>query len=56
MDKLRCYLAEAAKPPKLEPSFETLEKQRQDRERAAIRRLEMKKQRSIFKAQKRMEF
>ncbi|XP_075678839.1 large ribosomal subunit protein mL62 isoform X1 [Dermatophagoides pteronyssinus] len=56
MDKLRCYIAEAAKPPNLEPSFETLEKQRQDRERASIRRLEMKKQRSIFKAQKRMEF
>lgn len=56
MDKLRCYLGEATKPPTIEPTFETLEKIRQGRERAAIKRLETKRHRSLFKAEKRMEF
>lgn len=56
MDKLRCYIAEAANPPKVEPSFETLEMIRVRREKAAIRRLETKKHRSVFKAQKRLDF
>ncbi|XP_017491745.1 PREDICTED: peptidyl-tRNA hydrolase ICT1, mitochondrial-like [Rhagoletis zephyria] len=56
MDKLRCYIAEAANSPKVEPSFETLEMIRVRREKAAIRRLETKKHRSVFKAQKRLDF
>ncbi|KAI2797011.1 Peptidyl-tRNA hydrolase ict1, mitochondrial [Blomia tropicalis] len=56
MDKLRCYVAEATKPPILEPTHETLEIIKARRERAAIRRLETKKHRSLFKSQKRLDF
>lgn len=56
MDKLRCFIGEAAKPINIEPSFETLEMIKQKRQKAAQRRLETKKHRSIYKAEKRLEF
>lgn len=49
MDKLRCYITEASKPI-YKPSIETLEKIRENREKAAIRRLEDKKHKSILKS------
>ncbi|KAF7489315.1 Peptidyl-tRNA hydrolase ICT1 [Sarcoptes scabiei] len=55
LDKLRCFVAEATKPPKIEPSFETLEKIRQQREKAAQKRLQEKRHRSMMKADKRIE-
>jgi len=42
MDKLRCYITEVSKPI-YKPSIESLEKIRENREKAAIRRLEDKK-------------
>lgn len=56
MDKLRCYIAEAVEPPKLEPTIETLELIQKRREKAAIKRLETKKHRSVYKSEKRMDF
>jgi len=56
MDKLRCYIAEAVKPPEIEPTFETLELIRMRREKAAARRLETKRRRSTYKAEKRLDF
>ena len=56
LDRLRCFIGEAAKPIDLEPSFETLELMRKRQEKAAIKRLEDKKHRSLFKARKRMDF
>ncbi|XP_054168337.1 peptidyl-tRNA hydrolase ICT1, mitochondrial-like [Oppia nitens] len=49
LDKIRCYITEASKPIK-QPSIETLEKIRENREKAAIRRLEDKKKRSLMKS------
>ncbi|CAG2175081.1 unnamed protein product [Oppiella nova] len=52
MDKIRCYITEASKPL-YTPSIETLEKIRLNRERAAIRRLEQKRIRSVTKSSRR---
>lgn len=56
LDKLRCYLTEAAQPTHLEPSAETLEQVRQRRERASIRRLQAKKHRSMLNMQKQIDY
>lgn len=56
MDKLRCYIVEAVKPIHIEPTFETLELIKKRRERAAIKRLETKKHRSMYKSQKNLDF
>ena len=52
MDKIRCYITEASKPLS-QPSIESLEKIKENREKAAIRRLETKKQRSVLKSERR---
>ncbi|CAG2109830.1 unnamed protein product [Medioppia subpectinata] len=52
MDKMRCYITEAQRQP-YTPSVETLEKIRENREKAAVRRLEQKKNRSMVKSSRR---
>lgn len=49
MDKLRCYISEAEQPPEPELSLETIELRRQRIEKAASRRLEEKRAKSILK-------
>lgn len=47
MDKLRCYISEAEQPPEPEVSLETIETKRLQLERAAARRIEMKRYNSM---------